>query len=103
MEGIAGRLCELAGTLLEVVGALYLANRYLSIAIPSQLPMALIRVVFNPKKVAGLILWGEKVSQENALTSLRGIALLISGFIVKSLPHIAYILTYIWQITFYKA
>jgi hypothetical protein len=91
---IAENLCELIGASLEVIGAILLANRYLNKARIGQIPWALLSVIWKGKKAIDLA-FASRYSQENALTSLRGILFLFLGFVIRGLPHLVRVIDYI--------
>jgi hypothetical protein len=84
---------DFAGALVEVVGALFLANRYLSKADFFQVPGALISAFFRGRSGRAMELMGE-ASKEDGIVSLRGILLLIVGFLVRSSPHFVFLVSH---------
>jgi hypothetical protein len=85
---------DFGGALIEVVGALFLANRYLGKADFFQVPGALISAFFRGRSGRAMGLMGE-LSEEDAIVSLRGILFLIVGFLVRSSPHFVFIVEYV--------
>jgi hypothetical protein len=88
---------ELLGLLLEILGALYLAHRYLNSVFVWQIPWALVSVWRRGKAAEGLAFGGE-LSREDSYSTIKGISLLIVGFVFKSAPHIYFIFDYLCKL-----
>jgi hypothetical protein len=102
MKEIASHLLEFTGATLEIIGALYLANRYLNRLRLAQIPWSLLSVVWEGEAAKDLAFLSE-ISEERALSSLKGILLLILGFSVRSVPHICYLVGFVWDLLLHKA
>jgi hypothetical protein len=73
---------------LGVVGSFYLANRHLNVPF-WQMPRYLLFAFFNRNRVAERI---SEWSEENALKSLKGLALIALGFLLQIVPTIVYLI-----------
>ena len=93
MPDILEHVLDFVGATLEVIGALYLANRYFGKVIIWQIPWALISTLWRGKAAVGMAFGGE-ISSEDAFSSLKGILYLILGFSVRSSPHVIHIVEY---------
>lgn len=100
MGELVENLLDVVGATLEVIGGLYLANRYLSRIKLRQIPWSIITVIWKGEPSEDMAFMAE-ISEELPIQSLKGIFCLILGFIVRSSPHIFYLLKYIFDSVHY--
>lgn len=83
MTGAAiGTVVQLAGSAIEVWGGVLMANALLQLVPPLKTPKYLVNALFGGKAARGVArLRG--ATEENRLTSLRGLALVTLGFLLQ--------------------
>ena len=87
---------ELLGVVFEVIGGLYLANRYLIGVRWRHILPELTRITFSHQPRAHLVIAAD-LTAENIIYSLRGIFFIIVGFVIKAAPHLVFFLDGITQ------
>ena len=90
VSDLAANSLELLGASFEIVGALMLANRYLRRPSLFSIPSGLISAIWRGEAAKNVAFLGE-LTEESALTSLRGILLLIVGFVLETVPRITFL------------
>jgi hypothetical protein len=87
VSSIVPEFCAIAGGLFGVAGAFLMANRHINVRL-TQIPGQLI-YAFAPRSQRAVA--GELISDwttENALQTLRGLALIAIGFLFQTFPPI---------------
>jgi hypothetical protein len=85
MPAVIANICEIVGAACEVVGALELANRYLHIKW-FKLIVPLVSALWRGRRAREAAEIGA-MSPEDPVRNMRGITLLIAGFMIRALPQ----------------
>ena len=74
-------LLQILGVVAEIVGVLMMANGIAGITRPGALPRVLYRALFKKPGLEGRL--SEALNQEDRATTLRGLAVLVVGFLFQ--------------------
>ena len=82
-------IAYLLGMVLEIIGAMMMANKYLNER-PRDVLAILVSAIFGTRRAQGAAAIAD-MSGERFMLTLRGLALICAGFVLRTIPSIVHL------------